>query len=148
MTLDIARSARKALEDGCDFFERGDFRRAARRFLVAAKAGFPEAQVNLANLYDCGEGVRKDFSKAAYWYRKAIKAGCCYGASGLASSYRDRGQIRWAVFWFRKAISMGDDWAQEDLSELLDRKRIQGKKGPPISRPVSSARPKRSVSQQ
>lgn len=135
--------ARKALEDGCDLYERGEYRRAAKCFLAGAKGGSVEARVNLANLYDCGKGVRKSFYKAACWYKRAVRGGCCFGASGLASSYRDRGQIRWAVYWFRKAVLMGDDWAQEDLNELLDGpKRFRAPRNEP-PRPTRGRRPSR-----
>lgn len=110
--------ARDLLEQGCDSAEREEFSSAYAHFLRSAKLGNAEAQVSLANMLDDGPGVLTDPVKAVYWYKKAVRSGCAYGASGLGIHYRNIGKRRWAIFWLKRAVLMGDDWASQDLAEL------------------------------
>jgi len=82
------------LEYGCDLYEEGKFKEAFLAFQRAAKLGNPQAQVNLGNLYDAGEGVEQDQKLAAYWYKRAIKNGVAEAAYNLA---RKRGHVRMAL---------------------------------------------------
>ena len=41
----------------------------------AAQLGDADAQFNLGQFYECGEGVKMDFDEAMYWYRKAADQG-------------------------------------------------------------------------
>lgn len=41
----------------------------------AAELGYVTAQYTLATLYEQGDDIPRDFSKATYWYRRAIKQG-------------------------------------------------------------------------
>ena len=116
-----AERARELLEQGCYLFEDGKVGKAVQAFLSAAKLGDKEAQVNLANLYVSGEGLRKSFSKARHWYKRAITNGSPEAAYNLANNYRNRGIIRWAEFWFERAREMGDDDALEELRKLKKR---------------------------
>ena len=42
---------------------------------MAAAQGFAEAQFNLGNLYENGNGVAQDLKAAAAWYAKAAASG-------------------------------------------------------------------------
>ncbi|GLQ99729.1 hypothetical protein GCM10007863_41490 [Dyella mobilis] len=106
------------LEEACDLFESGERTRSVKLFLRAAKLGSPEAQVNLANLYDEGDGVRADFDKARHWYKRAIAAGCAEAAHNLGVGYFNGGNARWARHWLLVAKSMGDEDAEEWLGRL------------------------------
>jgi TPR repeat protein len=64
---------------------------ALRLFKLAARMGSPEAQVNLANLYDDGSSQSDAFARARYWYKRAWRSGLAEGAYNLAISYRQRG---------------------------------------------------------
>ncbi|HUB88266.1 MAG TPA: tetratricopeptide repeat protein [Dyella sp.] len=110
--------ARKLLEDACDLFESGERSRSIKLFLTAASEGSREAQVNLANIYDEGDGVKVSFDKARYWYKRAIAGGCPEAAYNLGISYLNRGDTRWAGYWLRVAKSMGDEDAGEKLKQL------------------------------
>ena len=41
-------------------------------FERAAAAGDSDSQVNLGNLHNAGEGVKRDFKKAVQYYRAAV----------------------------------------------------------------------------
>jgi hypothetical protein len=110
--------ARRELERGCDLYERGQKKRAFSAFLAAAKLGNVEAQVNLANLYDSGEGVRRNIRAAKYWYRRAVRNGSAEGAYNLSITYENLGQSRWQHYWLRVASQLGDKDARKKLKDL------------------------------
>ena len=103
------------LERACDAYEAGDLATAFQLFQQAARAGNPNAQVNLGNLYDAGEGVEVSFESAVQWYKLAAKKGLPEAAYNLAITHRNRGNIRWAQFWFIRASEMGDADAALEL---------------------------------
>jgi TPR repeat protein len=80
--------------------------------------GSPEAQTNLANLYDAGDGVKENFDTARYWYKRAIARGSPDAAFNLGISYLNRGNTRWAVYWLSAAKAQGEVFAIEKLEEL------------------------------
>ncbi|HTV84817.1 MAG TPA: tetratricopeptide repeat protein [Dyella sp.] len=115
---ELKSEARKLLEEACDLFESGERSRSIKMFLKAAEEGSREAQVNLANIYDEGDGIKADFDKARYWYKRAITGGSPEAAYNLGISYLNRGDARWARHWLRVAKSMGDEDAEEKLGQL------------------------------
>lgn len=112
-------SPREILELACDLYESGERRRSVGLFKQAAAAGVIEAQVNPANIYDAGDGVRADFQAARYWYRRAVDHGSPEAAYNLAVSYLNRGNFRWARYWLLVAEKLGDADARELLEEFL-----------------------------
>jgi TPR repeat protein len=106
---------RAMLEAACERYEAGDRKRSMELFERTAALGVVEAQVNLANMLDDGDGVPSDFEAARYWYRRAIKAGSPEAAYNLGLGYLRRNNRRWARYWLQLAESMGD----EDAPELL-----------------------------
>jgi len=70
--------AQKEMGD-CYFFGKGgmpqDFRMAVEWWGKSAGQGNYGAQFNLGSCYCNGEGVSKDYAKAAAWYRKAAEQG-------------------------------------------------------------------------
>jgi len=52
-------------------YDRADLGTALRVWLDAAKAGDPEAQTNVAEIYERGRGVAPDYAAAVMWYQKA-----------------------------------------------------------------------------
>lgn len=113
----LASDARRLLA-AADRMEAGDQRSAVGLYLKAVEAGSPEAQINLANLYDEGDGVREDFVRARYWYKQGIRQGVGEGAYNLGVSYWNRGSTRWAKHWLLVAKSMGVEDADELLKEV------------------------------
>jgi TPR repeat protein len=118
MKSEIAKEARQLLESACELFESGERKKAVKVFLKAASMGSTEAQVNVANIYDDGDGVKSDFVKARYWYKRAISGGSPEAAYNLGVSYLNRGDARWAKHWLSIAKVMGDEDAPEQLKRL------------------------------
>ena len=63
------------LSDGLADYKRGDYTSAFRAFTVAAGQGNPEAQYNLALMYQLGQSVNQDDKMALLWYSKAAEQG-------------------------------------------------------------------------
>ncbi|MGO4703926.1 tetratricopeptide repeat protein [Dyella sp. 2RAB6] len=110
---------REMLETACDLYETGERHRSMQLFKRAAIAGVIEAQVNLANVYDAGDGVRRNFETARYWYKRAISQGSPEAAYNLAVSYLNRDNFRWARHWLLVAEQLGDEDARELLEGLV-----------------------------
>ena len=52
-------------------------------FRKAAEQEHAQAQVNLGIMYQLGQGVSQDYTKAAEWYRKAAEQGDTKGAQNI-----------------------------------------------------------------
>ncbi|KAF9973343.1 hypothetical protein BGZ73_003420 [Actinomortierella ambigua] len=70
-----------------------------------------EAQVALARMYEKGEGIAKDDSKAFAWYYQAARLGQLQAQYRVAEMFRDgvgtRKNDRQAANWFQKAVDQG-----------------------------------------
>ncbi|MDR1250108.1 MAG: sel1 repeat family protein [Treponema sp.] len=93
--------------------------------LARAEAGEINAQINLAERYLSGEGVKKSREKAADWYRRSAEQGFPQGQACLGVCY-ERGvgvkrDLEKAVEWYKKAAEQRDRDAQERLAQLLDK---------------------------
>lgn len=106
-------AGRRHLALGCADYERRAFKSAIRHFQAAARRGNSEAQVNLGNMHDAGEGTEPNAKLAAHYYKLAIRKGVPEAAYNLAVSYRQQGKSRWANYWLRRASEMGDADAME-----------------------------------
>jgi len=86
-----------------------------------AKWGYVKNQFNVGLFYSNGEGVTKDFTYAAFWYRKAAEQGhagaqyclglCYYFGDGVIKDYEQ------AVNWYKKAATQGVPCAQFYLGQ-------------------------------
>jgi TPR repeat protein len=99
-------------------WDAGHLRRAFQLMSQAATAGHVFAQNSLGYFFDHGIGVKKNRTKALYWYRKAAKNGDDLACGNLAISYRNVGKTKEAKFWFKKALAKGDDDAAVGLAKL------------------------------
>jgi TPR repeat protein len=54
---------------------KADYKRAMDCWRKAAQQGNAEAQNNLGQVYESGNGIEQDYSQAAHWYRKAAARG-------------------------------------------------------------------------
>lgn len=92
--------------------------------LASAYAGDATAQVNVGYAYQKGEVVPQDYSKAAFWYRKAAEQGNAWGQYDLGLLYATgRGVERDyynASIWYRKAADQGNGRAQYLLGDLYE----------------------------
>lgn len=60
---------------------------AIRESLLPAQQGDPQAQAFLGYLYETGQGVQQNFSKAAQWYWKAAEHGNAIAQYQLGNMY-------------------------------------------------------------
>lgn len=100
-----AQAAGGPLEEGQDALRRGDYAAAMARLLPLASGGDAQAQYELGRMYEGGQGVAKDFGKAADWYRK----------SGTAGDHR--AQLLLALMYARgEGVSQDDKQGQDWLA--------------------------------
>jgi len=111
-----------AQEECYDAFLSEDWNAAYRLCLPLAERGDVEAQYNLGAMYDAGQGVAKDASQAAYWWRKAAEQGDAQAQYNLGMMYllgmgapKDYAA---AYKWIGLAVAHGDDGAQGVLDLL------------------------------
>ncbi|WP_080497683.1 tetratricopeptide repeat protein [Burkholderia ubonensis] len=87
-----------------------------------AEQGNPSAQHNLGVFYWCGAGVKRDFSEAAAWYRRAAELGYAHSQFNLGELYLHGYGVQpdeaSAAYWFRKAADQGNAMAQSELGQL------------------------------
>ncbi len=85
----------------------------------AANAGLPDAQSDLGELYERGDGVERNPARAAEWYRKAADAGLPVAQAHLGLLYAAGLGLEedpvLAAQWFRKAAVAGDPLGQGAL---------------------------------
>ena len=103
-------------DEGVNFYKAKDYQSALREFLPLANGDDAKAQYALGDMYYSGEGVPKNYSQAADWYRKAAAQGDAKAQLNLGSMY-DSGEgvpqnYSQAADWYRKAAEQGDAKAQ------------------------------------
>ena len=77
----------ESYEAGVVASDQGDFATAAERFLDAAAQGHPQAQTQLALLYETGRGVARDDTEAARLYQLAAEQGVAQAQDRLGDFY-------------------------------------------------------------
>ena len=82
-----------------------------------------EEQYNLGEGYAEGKGVEQDFSKAAYYYRRAAKQGHIKSQFRLGRMYEIGVGVKRnkeeAVYWLSQAAEQGDSSSQFELGRIL-----------------------------
>jgi hypothetical protein len=93
--------------------------------LKAAEQGNIKAQYEIAAMYYQGEGVPKDYAKAAEWYKKAAEHGYETAQHNLAGMYYKGDGVpkdfKKAAEWFEKAGKQGHVEAQYNLAVMYSR---------------------------
>ncbi|NKB75618.1 MAG: hypothetical protein GKR96_00920 [Gammaproteobacteria bacterium] len=110
--------------DGVNAYKKGDYDTAAKKWLIAAEAGEPPSQFNLAILYELGQGVDLHWGIAAHWYRTSAEGGYSLASFALGSLYYKGNpsfpkNIDEALYWWIKAAEKGDVHAQTRLASAL-----------------------------
>lgn len=85
-----------------------------------AFAGVPEAQHDLAAIYTAGQGgVKQNYERAAYWFRKAADQGIANASYNLGVLHHQglgtKPDINQAISWYKKAATQGHPEAQYNL---------------------------------
>uniref|UniRef100_UPI002A0A34FA tetratricopeptide repeat protein n=1 Tax=Psychrobacter sp. HII-4 TaxID=1569264 RepID=UPI002A0A34FA len=81
-----AESANEATQYSVQSIENSDSRDFESVY-AEANQGDPQAQFQLGSMYENGEGVSQDKTKAADWYRKSAEQGFADGQNALAKLY-------------------------------------------------------------
>ena len=114
----------QSLSEGFDAAQSGDYATALENFEQLAGQGNAAAQFNLGIMYDNGEGVPQNDSKAFEWYRKAAGQGFAAAQRNLGNMYRNGNGVPQndskAVEWFREAAEQGYADAQVNLGYMYD----------------------------
>lgn len=122
--LTISAACAGPMEDGIDALDRGDGRAAFAAFEQAAKAGRPEAMIELGRLLLDGAGVPKDPRAAADWFRKAALKGSSEGQYLLGVLTYDgldgESDPSTAATWFAKAAAGGNAEAAYNLAVFYE----------------------------
>lgn len=107
------------LEDAKKAADRGDYAVEWKLLPRLAYQGDANAQAALGTLYDKGEGVRQNRTKALAWYRKAADQGNVIAQNNLGAMYASAEGVppdyAQAITWLRKAADQGDAIAQDNL---------------------------------
>ena len=100
---------------------------------IKAEEGDEDAQWELGWMYYKGQGVPKNYKKAAKWfrkeakqYRKAAEQGHAGSQFSLGCVYARENEVvpendKKAVKWLRKAAKQGHDYAQSKLGQMYYR---------------------------
>ena len=104
-------------------YKMGQYDKARNAWLSLAERNNPAAMINLANMFEQGQGVERDLKKAAEWLRQAADLGDTRGQFQLGMAYEKGMGVernpQTASEWFRKAAEQGDSTAQFNLGVML-----------------------------
>jgi len=103
-----AQAAAGPLAAGQESLRRGEYSEAMTQLVPLANSGDAQAQYEVGRMYEGGQGVAKDFVKAAVWYRKSAATGN-HQAQLLLSLMFARGQgvpqdDKQGLAWLSKAL--------------------------------------------
>ena len=112
LALTLSGTASADYQRGLVAYQRGDFSSAHQEWLAAAEEGVAQAQYRLADLYESGLGVQRDFLEASKWYRRAARQGHITSQHmvGLTYAYGlgvPRDMVE-AYMWLDLAAASGD----------------------------------------
>jgi len=112
------------IQKGLDAYQRGDFATALRELEPLAKQGDAKAQYGLGFMYSQGQGVPKDYKKAAKWYKLSAEQGYADAQNSLGVMYQNGSGVsqdyKTAVKWYRLAADQGVAQAQSNLGNMYD----------------------------
>ncbi len=88
LALSVARPAAAEFADAIEAYDQGDYATTFAELRPLAEAGDPNAQYMLGFLYERGEGVARDLTRAYAWYGLAARQGDAFAAQALAQLAR------------------------------------------------------------
>ena len=112
------------LQDGKAAYDAGQYGEARQLWLLEARAGDPQAALDVALLYDLGEGVPPSAATAFYWYRRAAEGGLGTAALDVGVMYDSGRGIPLnrakAAIWYARAAALGQARAAFNLGQLYE----------------------------
>jgi len=120
-----AERARRLYEEAVETRRKGLRPEALGLLRQAAALGDTRAMVDLGESYRDGDGVIKDDSQAAHWFRLAAEAGNAVGMLYLGYMYQEGDGVAKsdseAVKWFQKAADRGNSSGFYNLATKYER---------------------------
>jgi TPR repeat protein len=120
--VSFSSSSASPTDKAAQAMEKGDFATAVDELHPLAEKGDPNAEFLLGMLYDAGNGVARDPSAAASWYRRAADqnhllaqvylGALFYTGQGVRQDYAE------AMHWFQVPAESGNDQAQFYLGSM------------------------------
>jgi len=108
--------------EGFEFHQRGEFAEAFKKYKKIAKQDNPVAQQLLGSLYMNGQGVKKDITKAIYWFQKAVEEDEEIAQYYLGIMYLKgvgiEQDLSKPAHWIHKSAEQGDALAQYQLGNM------------------------------
>jgi hypothetical protein len=99
-----------------------DYVNAFQWYKYAANAGYPEAQYNVAGMFESGQGVAQNFTEAFRWYKLAASEGHANAQYNLANLYSTGQGVAQdyvkAHMWWNLRAAEGDKEAKENRDKV------------------------------
>jgi len=120
----VSAATETTLQQGLDFVQKHEFRKALDLLWPLVEQGNPKAQAYIGEVYSQGGfGVSKDVGQAVTLFRKSADQGYARAQDDLGMAYANGQGVAkneaQAVAWYRKAAEQGDAGAQDDLGIAL-----------------------------
>ncbi len=116
--------AAQTLDDAIDLHDSGEFAAALDGFLVLAINGEADAQYYLGRMYHQGDGVLRDVSMAARWYRLAAERGHFHARLQLGHMFKTGEGVpqdgNEAAKWYRLAAEQGQAEAEKWIDFAIE----------------------------
>lgn len=80
-----------------------DFQSAVKLYMLAAKAGEPEAFYHMGRVYMNGIGVAQNTAKAKLYFKQGANSGNTDSIVAIGGIYKDEGSIEQALYCFKLA---------------------------------------------
>ena len=113
--------AQAKFDQGYEAAQSGNYKKAVQIWLPLANSGNTAAQYTLGWLYESGQGVKQDHTKAAHWYQQAANKGNDAAQYALATMYAKGNGVeksnKKALELFTLAANQGDAISQYQVGK-------------------------------
>ncbi len=100
----------------------GQYEVAYKAWEPLAYEGYAKAQASLAWMYHTGNGIKRNMTTAALWYREAANQGHAIAQNNLAVMYESGLGIninqKTAAFWYKESANSGYSFAQYNMGRM------------------------------
>jgi hypothetical protein len=119
-----APSADDLDDQGATAFDNGDYQAAMTLWKEAADRGNADAEDNIGQLYEEGDGVNQDYGQAMQWYQRAAQDGSASALGDIGDLYKNGSGVErsfaTALQWYRKAAAQDDPHAQIEIGLMYE----------------------------
>lgn len=123
LTVMVSFSAAADMEEGLKAYKSKNYIAAFDAWVKDAKKGNALAQRNIGLMYQKGEGVLPDMSKARFWLERAANSNFAdaqydLGMFYLSGNFNNMPDENRAAFWLKKAAEQDHELAKARLKEI------------------------------